>query len=348
MDRRIKVWLTVLIVLLVAAIAGVVVINVQLSGSKTALEAANMQLSSEIEKNETLTADYESISTQLTETQESSAAYETQLAEMQDKLAETQAKLSEAEEKLNTLEIEMQAGEPAQESIEAGEPTDAVEVYDAEAPQPDTMSADASDENVGQLETDLESAQQNVDALNAAIQEGNDTIAQLQAQLETLNAESESNSAEAQAQIDALKAEIDAEQQKMDALTADLAAANGQLEKLKAELKAYKLERDLTAGEAHTAATLEGVLQVGADGKSVVWAYSNNSTSGNAVVLRIELDGETIYTSEALQPDEQLTAFELEHALESGNYDAEAIASVYDTDGSLISSTRIPVKIQVG
>ena len=198
------------------------------------------------------------------------------------------------------------------------------------------------------LEAELVSAQENVSTLNAAIIDGQNTIAQLQAQVDALSAENESNSAESQAQIDALNAQITAEQEKIDALSDELAAANAQLEKLLAELEVYRLERELTDGEAHTAATLEEVLTVAADGKSVAWAYTNNTISGNAVVLSIQLDGEELYASAPLQPGESLPAFELSRALDAGEYEAVAVASVYDADGSFVSSTRVPVKIQVG
>jgi len=115
-----------------------------------------------------------------------------------------------------------------------------------------------------------------------------------------------------------------------------------------AELEAYKLERELAAGEAHTAATLENVLAVAEDGKTVTWAYTNDTISGNAVVLTIEMDGEELYRSAALQPGESLPAFELNRVLEAGSYDAVAVAAVYDAEGAFVSSARVPVGIQVG
>jgi len=67
MDRRIKVWLIVLIVLLLAAIGAVIGVNNQLSVSNVALETASTQLAAELEKVETLNANFESVSQQLTE-----------------------------------------------------------------------------------------------------------------------------------------------------------------------------------------------------------------------------------------------------------------------------------------
>ena len=111
MERRMKVWLTVLIVLLIAAIAAVLGINSQLSGSKNALEAASTQLAGELEKVETLTADYESVSAQLAEAQQSSAAMETQLTQAQTQLAEAEAQLSQSQEKFADLEKQLSTAE---------------------------------------------------------------------------------------------------------------------------------------------------------------------------------------------------------------------------------------------
>lgn len=426
MERRMKVWLTVLIVLLIAAIVAVLGVNGQLSGSKTALEAANTLLSSEQEKNETLTADYESMSTKLTETegkvaeleaelnaenqqntdaQTTISTLETEIAEYQAQIAELEVLIAAENVQPETVSVEPANIETPQpeapqaeaehgdvsnvdtpESLRNAEKVDVETVYanidaimnaetanmsDAEKVAAlDALKAElggyveelnaaldeisahetALEESAGSIETleaELKGAQDNVETLNDAIRESEDTIAQLQAQVDALTSENQNASADAQAQMDALNAQIAAEQEKINALTEELNAANARLEKLTAELEAYKLERELAAGDAHAAATLEETLNVQADGRTVRWAYTNDTISGNAVVLSIRLNDEELYTSAALQPGESLPAFELKRTLETGEYEAVAVASVYDANGEFLSATRIPVKICV-
>jgi hypothetical protein len=198
------------------------------------------------------------------------------------------------------------------------------------------------------LEAELITAQANVDALNSAIAEGKGTIASLNDQIAALQAQNETNSAEAQTQIDALAAQIAAEQANVEALTAQLAEANAELAARLAELEVYKLERVLSAGEAYTASTMGDVLKVEADGKTVAWTYTNDAISGNAVVLSIQIDGETVYTSAVLQPGDTLESIELTTALAAGEYAGVAVISVSDAEGAAVSSTRVPLTIQVG
>ena len=83
MDRRNKVWLILLVALLIAAIVAVIVVNDRLTGSKESLEAASAQLISQQEKYDALSAEYEGVSAELKQVQESSAAFETQLTAAQ-------------------------------------------------------------------------------------------------------------------------------------------------------------------------------------------------------------------------------------------------------------------------
>lgn len=486
MERRIKVWLGVLIALLILAIAGVIVVNGQLSNSKVALEAASTQLAGELDKVETLTAENESVNEQLVQAQESVAAAESQLAQAQEKATDLESKLNEAQEEsarletqLNEVQAESQKNdaarqtaedeaaalkvaaegyetriaelegaisaaqaridelslpdevEPQTDDVTTGEavppaPVDAdvsavkvseteiptvkvpeVEVPEVETPEilenaaqvnVDDIYADidsivagadgnmtdaekiealdalkqelgvyveelnaalteisdqenallASADSIAALETELVAAQENVDALNEAIAASQSTIAELEGQVETLNAQNENNSAEAQAQIDALNAAIEEEKARAEALTAELAAANARLENLLAELEVYKLARELGAGEAYTASTLEGTLLVDADGKTVRWTYTNDTISGNTVVLTILVDDEEMYRSEALEPGASISGFELVHALEAGEHAAVAVTGVYDAEGNLLHSTRVPLEIKVG
>lgn len=536
MERRIKVWLGVLIALLVLAIVGVIVVNSQLSNSKVALEAASTQLAGELDKVETLTAENESVNAQLAQAQESAAAAESQLAQAQESAAAAESQLAQVQEKATDLESQLDKAqeesarletqlseaqaesqknvaakqtaedeaaalkvaaeeyetriaelegvisaaqvriaelsqadktEPQSEDVSTGgvavapdpdvtaapegkvpeaevSETEApeievpevkvpeAEVSETEAPEievpeakvseteapeveipevetpeilenaaqvnVDDIYADidnivagadgdmtdaekiealdalkqelgvyveelnaalaeisdqenallASADSIAALENELVAAQENVDALSEAIAASQSTIAELEGQVETLSAQNENDSAEAQAQIDALNAAIEEEKARAEALTAELAAANARLENLLAELEVYKLARELGAGEAYTASTLEGTLLVDADGKTVRWTYTNDTISGNTVVLTILVDGEEMYRSEALEPGASISGFELVHALEAGEHAAVAVTGVYDAEGNLLHSTRVPVEIKVG
>ena len=144
-----------------------------------------------------------------------------------------------------------------------------------------------------------------------------------------------------QTQVNALTVEL-------ESANIELAAVNAELEKRIAELEAYKLERELADGEAHAASTLNDTIVVDADGMTAHWNYINNTISGNAVVLTISVDGEELFVSEALKPGDALESFSLTRALEAGSYEALVATSVTDAEGAILSSTRVPVSIQVG
>ena len=206
----------------------------------------------------------------------------------------------------------------------------------------------ATDDGIAKLEKELAQSQARVDELTASIEASQSTIQELEAQVAELTAQSETDNAQSAAQIEELNARIAAEEEKVDELTRQLAIANAELEACNAELAAYCLDRELVEGEAYTASTMGDVIRVAADGVHVEWSYTNDSISGNAVVLSILLDGEEIYRSEQLQPGESLQGFALSRALEAGSYEAVAVMRVCDAEGETVSSTRVPVTIQVG
>ena len=113
------------------------------------------------------------------------------------------------------------------------------------------------------------------------------------------------------------------------------------------QLQAYSLRRELGEGEAYGAVTQEKEMLITA-GKTVVhWQYVNDVRSGNEAVLSFNLDGEEIYCSGALALGKTLSGFELNRALEEGEYEVVAVARVYDEAGELRSSNRTPVMLRV-
>ena len=206
----------------------------------------------------------------------------------------------------------------------------------------------ATDDGIAKLEKELAQSQARVDELTASIEASQSTIQELEAQVAELTAQSETDNAQSAAQIEELNARIAAEEAKVDELTRQLAIANAELEACNAELAAYRLDRELVEGEAYTASTMGDVIRVAADGVHVEWSYTNDSISGNAVVLSILLDGEEFYRSAQIQPGESVEGIALNRALSAGSYPAVAVMSVYDAEGAVVSATRVPVTIQVG
>ena len=206
----------------------------------------------------------------------------------------------------------------------------------------------ATDDGIAKLEKELAQSQARVDELTASIEASQSTIQELEAQVAELTAQSETDNAQSAAQIEELNARIAAEEAKVDELTRQLAIANAELEACNAELAAYRLDRELVEGEAYTASTMGDVIRVAADGVHVEWSYTNDSISGNAVVLSILLDGEELYRSAQIQPGESVEGIALNRALSAGSYPAVAVMSVYDAEDAVVSATRVPVTIQVG
>ena len=206
----------------------------------------------------------------------------------------------------------------------------------------------ATDDGIANLEKELAQSQARVDELTASIEASQSTIQELEAQVAELTAQSETDNAQSAAQIEELNARIAAEEAKVDELTRQLAIANAELEACNAELAAYRLDRELVEGEAYTASTMGDVIRVAADGVHVEWSYTNDSISGNAVVLSILLDGEELYRSAQIQPGESVEGIALNRALSAGSYPAVAVMSVYDAEDAVVSATRVPVTIQVG
>ena len=203
---------------------------------------------------------------------------------------------------------------------------------------------EASAGSITELEKSLSDAQARVDALTTEIEQSNAAVSSLQTQIDELQAANQSASDEADARIAELDRQMAEEQARADALNQQLTEAQALLAEYEAQLKVYMLSRDLGNGEAYTAATLNDRISVEAGTTHAVWGYTNNTISGNAVIISLELDGEALYRSEALKPGEALAEFDLDRPLEAGEYAAVAIATVY-SNGEAVSATRVPVSI---
>lgn len=196
-----------------------------------------------------------------------------------------------------------------------------------------------SDDSRSQMESDLNDAELSVATLQAIVEADEARIAELEAQIANMG-EDASALAELQAQLALLQSELDAK-------IAELAAARANYEQRLAELEAHLLSRALSDGEAHTSTMASNVINVAADGVTCEWQYTNQTISGNAVVLSIVMDDAELYRSERIQPGECIETLRLNEALKAGQYSAMAVTAIYDADGGKLFVQRVPVTLEV-
>lgn len=197
-----------------------------------------------------------------------------------------------------------------------------------------------SDDSRSQMELDLNDAELSVATLQAIVEADEARIAELEAQIANMGVEDASALAELQAQLALLQSELDAK-------IAELAAARANYEQRLAELEAYLLSRALSDGEAHTSTMASNVINVAADGVTCEWQYTNQTISGNAVVLSIVMDDAELYRSERIQPGESIETLRLNEVLKAGQYSAMAVTAIYDADGGELFVQRVPVTLEV-
>lgn len=454
MDRKNKVWLIVLIVLLILAVAGMVISRNQLADSQAQTAAVNAQLAEVQDSSAALQSDLDAAQSALTESQSQVEALSSELAAEQEKVAELEAAPALIEAKAAELEAALAeaqariaelsaAAEPvAEQSVarvtkatqwrsvpgEEGQaladldkgaqliylnqtsadalgkewycvelngqtgwiPADSAELAAETETEPatepvgapeiaaeaeaigqkldDIVESDATDaeklseiasleaqltqtiEELTAVSTELEAqsaaladAESALNAKAAELEVANQTIAGLEAQISEITAKTEQESA-ARAE---LEAQLAAAQETCAAIEAELAAARAEYERRMAEMNAYLLSRDLIDGEAHVATSAASEIRVEADGVTAAFDYTNTSVSGNTVVLTIEKDGAEIYRSESIAPGESVSEIALTEALTAGVHDAAAVTTVYNEDGSVQLTSRVPVTLNV-
>ena len=200
-----------------------------------------------------------------------------------------------------------------------------------------------ADATLNDLQGQLGEAEARYNALSGELDEKLDTITGLNEQIESLNAQSETDAE----QLEALQGELDAAVQEAGRQAAALEDSKADYEKKLAEVRAYKLSRELTTGDAHTATAVNNVIDVAADGVTATWHYDNTAISSNPVVLQLQVDGQTVYTSQPIQPGSSVEQVTLTAPLAPGSYDGIAVSSVYDDQGELLFANRVPVSVNV-
>lgn len=193
-----------------------------------------------------------------------------------------------------------------------------------------------------QLAADKDALEESLNAINADLESAQQDLAQAQQDI----ALKDTSLTDAQSELEALKVQVfDLEaaqtsaQEELTALQSELDAANERVAQLDEQLAAE--------GESYLSTQLGSVIVFDQAGLVGDVTIVNNVNSGNAMVLEIEMDGETIFVSDAIAPGESLESIALEAALSSGNHAAIAIQKTYDAGGVYLSGVRIPVTLIV-
>ena len=207
------------------------------------------------------------------------------------------------------------------------------------------------------LEAQLKAAQDEVASLTAALEQAQAQTAELESKLNDSQAESENLSAQltdSKAESESLSAQLTDAQTELESLRDQLAQAQDELNSTRetlsqriAALEAYLLERELSEGEAHSSTTAATTIHIAADGKTGTWDYTNNTVSGNSVVLTLAMGQTELFRSESLAPGAALNEIQLNTVLTPGTYEGVATTAIYAEDGTYLFANRIPVTIEV-
>ena len=221
------------------------------------------------------------------------------------------------------------------------------------------------------LEAQLKAAQDEAASLTAALEQAQAQTAELESKLADSQAESENLStqlADSKAESESLSAQLTDSKAESENLSAQLADAQTELESLRdqlaqtqdelnstretlsqriAALEAYLLERELSEGEAHSSTTAATTIRIAADGRTGTWDYTNNTVSGNSVVLTLAMGQTELFRSESLAPGAALNEIQLNTTLAPGAYEGVATTAIYAEDGTYLFANRIPVTIEV-
>ena len=202
---------------------------------------------------------------------------------------------------------------------------------------------DAAEEEVSAAKAQVDAAEEEVKQLTAELDEKLATIDSLNGEIEALGAQAETDAT----RLEALQAQLAEAQAEADAKIEALEDAQTEYAERVEELEAYQLTRDIVSGEAHISTAVDNAIEVAQDGVTASWQYANSNLSGNAAVLRLELNGETIYSSGSLKPGEEIDSLTLNQPLDPGTYQAMAVTTVFDDKGEPQVTTRVPVTLRV-
>ena len=260
------------------------------------------------------------------------------VAEIRQQLADAQADIAARNARITALEAEVRDGDERLRTLEA---TVAASLANISA-----EGGLSQEDGASVLDTTqalLQEAETRFTTLTGDLQDKLNTIDALNAQIAAMSAQSDVDAEKLAALQVALNSATAEAERQSEALEDCRATYQKQL----AEVEAYHVPRTPAAGEAHSATTVYNLLDVAADGVNARWHYDNAAASSNPVVLSLQVNGETFYTSAPLPPGHSIDSVTLEKPLPPGHYEGMAVTTVYDAQGNLQFSNRVPIKVNV-
>lgn len=321
MDRKNRVWLIVLLVLFLAAVAGVIVVRLQLNDSRADYAAAHIQLTTEQEnvaalqselqtaeeEAQQLSADLEAQAAETESQQKAAEEAQARVAQLEADLETSEAKVAELEANLETsgtkvAELETGLSDAqakiaeleSQPTVEPPEPTAAPDA--TQTPQPtDGVETPSLQVFAGRMSEIMDSELSDAEKLTALAEmeaelSGEATTAQESSDPENA-AQMEADLAQAQSAVAELEGQLAASGEEMEQLQAQIDALSAQSETDAAALE--ELEAQLAQAQ-ETSAALESELAAARED------YERRLNELEAYMLRRDLtEGEAMTSTDA-------------------------------------------------
>lgn len=316
MEKKSKVWIIVLAVLLAVTLAlGVF--------CKLELDAANEKYRASRDETRALAGQVDQLTEELDQAKATPEATDpaTQEPTQEPSAQPTEDTAAALNEELETLRQEnqrLQAELDGKADVET-------QLADAQKELADTKA------ELAQAQADLESARTG----------HTDTAADLETE-KSARAQAESDLEQARTELADTKAEL-------DAVRAELTQTQTKLADTQKALEAYRLAfaGEEEAGSRHSATALDETVQVASDGVTATYLLENTAASGNSLSFRLEVAGEEVFASEKLAPGQSITTFQLENPLTAGEYEGALTVITYGKDGVASSKMTTPVTVIV-
>lgn len=338
MDKRSRIWIIVLALLLAAALALCVVFKLRLDDMSDKYDAADARrIEAELKLAETVMPTDEPTNKPTDEPAAEPTNESTNGPDVTD-----DPRASEIE----TLTAELEAAQARESALQAENESLKAELAaysEATADPENTVDVEA-------LQDELAAALKEVETLTGRAETAEAEIAAMAAASETTAAEltaATERAAAAETELEAMTRRAETAEAELEAMTERAENAEAELARANAELAAYHVNADVEDGEKHFSAAADDVVYVSADGVSAEYVVSNNAASGNSIVFELSLDGEVIYTSEKLAPGRQIDGFTLASALNPGSYEGSVSIKTLNTKGDVISVIAATVTIEV-
>ena len=311
MEKKSKVWIIVLAVLLAVTLAlGVF--------CKLELDAANEKYRASRDETRALAGQVDQLTEELDQAKATPEATDPATQEPSAQPTEdTAAALNEELETLRQENQRLQAELDGKADVET-------QLADAQKELADTKA------QLDQAQADLESARTGHTDIAADLETEKSARTQAESDLEQARTEL----ADTRAELDAVRTELTQTQTKL----ADTQKA----------LEAYRLAfAGEEEGSRHSATALNETVQVASDGVTATYLLENTAASGNSLSFRLEVAGEEVFASEKLAPGQSITTFQLENPLTAGEYEGALTVITYGKDGVASSKMTTPVTVIV-